>query len=324
MDEEYKYDVGFSFLQQDEQLAIELADRIRDRVEVFIYSEQQKELIANDGVDAFSQVFRKEARVVVVLYREDWGKTKWTRIEETAIKSRQFDEGFKFLVIVSLDRKHPVWYPETWVWGDLQRYGIDGLASVIETRVRETGGRVQSRSAVDDAIKLHHEIVLETKRKTWRGSAEGVLRAQQELETLFAELEQLAGKITEQSSHARVQFQGRGDKACSLFSRGLALQVVWHVPYNNTLLESKLYVKMLEAYDATNYRISKRGEPIIVSDVRYDVDLSKDRRVGWRETELNRRFFSSAQLADFLLKDLFSNIRSRLSGAPDIDHVERG
>ena len=300
-----------------------MADRIRDRVKVFIYSEQQKELIANDGIDSFSQVFREQTRVVVVLYRENWGKTKWTRIEETAIKSKQFDEGFKFLVVVSLDGMHPVWYPDTWVWGDLQRYGIDGLASVIETRVRETGGMVQSRSAVDDAIKLQHEIVFEAERRTWRGSVDGVLRAQQELEALFVELQQLADKIAEQSSHPRVQFQGRGDKACSLYCGGLAVQIRWHVRYNNTLSESKLHVLILEAYDATNYRISKRGEPIIVSDVRYDVDLSKDRRVGWRETDLIKRFFSSAQLADSLLKALFSNIRSRVSGASDIDHVER-
>lgn len=72
-----KYDVGFCFLQQDEELAIDIADRIRNRVEVFIYSEQQKHLIANDGVDAFSAVSRREARVVVILFRRAWGSTKW-------------------------------------------------------------------------------------------------------------------------------------------------------------------------------------------------------------------------------------------------------
>jgi hypothetical protein len=87
MSNNHEFEVAFSFLQQDEQLAIDMSDRIRARVKVFIYSEQQKQLIANDGVDAFSQVFRTEARVVVVLYRENWGKTKWTRVEETAIKS---------------------------------------------------------------------------------------------------------------------------------------------------------------------------------------------------------------------------------------------
>ena len=36
MSVEHEYDVAFSFLKQDEQLAIEMADRIRDRVKVFI------------------------------------------------------------------------------------------------------------------------------------------------------------------------------------------------------------------------------------------------------------------------------------------------
>jgi hypothetical protein len=44
---DYKYDVAFSFLADDEPLAVEIADRIRDRVGVFIYSESQKGLIGN-------------------------------------------------------------------------------------------------------------------------------------------------------------------------------------------------------------------------------------------------------------------------------------
>jgi hypothetical protein len=37
--------------------------------------------------DQFSKVFGEESRVVAILYREQWGQTKWTRIEETAIKA---------------------------------------------------------------------------------------------------------------------------------------------------------------------------------------------------------------------------------------------
>src|SRR5882762_6751541 len=101
MNDSYEYDVAFSFLQQDEQLAKEIADRFCDRYRVFIYSEQQKKLIANDGVEVFSRVFKNEARVVVLLYRPDWGHTKWTRIEEAAIKDRRLKNGYKFLMVAS-------------------------------------------------------------------------------------------------------------------------------------------------------------------------------------------------------------------------------
>lgn len=56
MSSEYESDVAISFLQQDEELAVDIADRFRDRVNIFICSEQQKELIANDSVDAFSRL----------------------------------------------------------------------------------------------------------------------------------------------------------------------------------------------------------------------------------------------------------------------------
>ena len=92
MNGEFKYEVAFSFLQDDEQLALEIADRIRDRVSVgvFVYSERQEELVGTDGVDTFSRIFGEESRIVVVVYREGWGQTRWTRVEETAIRTRGF------------------------------------------------------------------------------------------------------------------------------------------------------------------------------------------------------------------------------------------
>src|SRR5438270_2107609 len=109
MSSEHKYDAAVSFLQQDEELARDLVDRVRDRISVFIYSEQQKELAGSDsdGVDTFTRVFAVESRVVVVLYREGWGQTRWTRVEETAIKTRWFNEGFSFLLVIALDQKEP-------------------------------------------------------------------------------------------------------------------------------------------------------------------------------------------------------------------------
>ena len=87
---EYKYDVAISFLQEDEPLAIEIADRLGGRVgvDVFVYSRRQNDLVGKDGLEAFSGVFGEQSRVVVVLHRGQWGQTPWTRVEETAIKNR--------------------------------------------------------------------------------------------------------------------------------------------------------------------------------------------------------------------------------------------
>lgn len=41
---EYRYEVGFSFLKQDEAMAYDLNDHIQDRLSTFIYSKKQEEL----------------------------------------------------------------------------------------------------------------------------------------------------------------------------------------------------------------------------------------------------------------------------------------
>lgn len=94
MDEvKIKYDVAFSFLAQDEHLAAELNDMLQDRLRTFLYSRQQGEIAGTDGEKSFNAVFGEEALLVVVLYREGWGNTAWTRMEETAIRNRAYQGG---------------------------------------------------------------------------------------------------------------------------------------------------------------------------------------------------------------------------------------
>jgi hypothetical protein len=96
MDETFKYDIAFSFLSQDETVAQQLNDLLQDRYRTFLYSERQKELAGTDGEETFKAVFAKEAGIVAVLYRAEWGTTAWTRIEQTAIRDRAHDDGYDF------------------------------------------------------------------------------------------------------------------------------------------------------------------------------------------------------------------------------------
>src|SRR3990167_7183007 len=111
---DFKYDVAFSFLAEDEELAQRLADIVNEQYEVFLYSERQKELAGKDGEQEFNAVFSKQARMVGVFYRGQWGKTAWTRIEETAIKGRTFDAGYDFTLFIPLDdpKSVPPWLPK--------------------------------------------------------------------------------------------------------------------------------------------------------------------------------------------------------------------
>lgn len=120
-DKKYEFDVAFSFTQKDEGLAFQINDLIQDRFKTFLYSEQQKKLAGADGEKIFNEVFGEKSRLVVILYRSDWGKTPWTRIEETAIKNRGHEEGYDFTTFVQLDKDVPMpkWLPKNRIYYNL-------------------------------------------------------------------------------------------------------------------------------------------------------------------------------------------------------------
>ena len=71
--DQFKYDIAFSFLSQDETVAQQINDELQDRYRTFIYTEQQKKLAGTDGEETFKRVFAKEALLVAVLFRPEWG-----------------------------------------------------------------------------------------------------------------------------------------------------------------------------------------------------------------------------------------------------------
>lgn len=167
---EYKYDVAFSFLADDEDIATNINDIIKDRLTTFIYSERQKELAGTDGEKTFSRVFGSEVRIVFVLYRKGWGETSWTRIEETAIRNRCFDEGYDFVLFAPLEKnlELPRWLPKNRIWLGLDRWGIEDAASVIESRVQEAGGIPKEETVEDRISRLKNEIDAEkTGNNSW-------------------------------------------------------------------------------------------------------------------------------------------------------------
>src|SRR5262245_60846777 len=99
---EYQWDLAVSLLDRDLLVGKRVKDLLTDRVRVFLYSEEQRGLVGEDGVEKFTAVFRHEAHTVLVLSRSEWGHTPWTRVEATAIKNRVLMEGCDFLTFAPL------------------------------------------------------------------------------------------------------------------------------------------------------------------------------------------------------------------------------
>ncbi len=202
IDVKYKYEVAFSFLQSDEKIAYQINDLIQDRFSSFIYSKKQEVLGGTDGEKTFNTVFQEEARVVVILYRDGWGKTAWTRIEETAIKNRAFNKGWEFLIVINLDANStlPTWIPNPYIWLDYEKYKSEGAIAVIDQRIKKNGGESRLET-IEDKAKRFGRLRKDAKvRSDFLKSGNSFYEADTEVESIITMLKENKEAIEKNNS----------------------------------------------------------------------------------------------------------------------------
>ena len=131
----YKYDVAFAFLKKDEHLANQINDLIYDNYSSYLYSKKLEDIHNTKPGKTFLDVFGKKSKIVVVLYRNKWGTTPWTEIEEKVIRERATKEGEDFLIIIPLDNPliTPKYLPQTQIWADFyQSQALKGPQTLLK------------------------------------------------------------------------------------------------------------------------------------------------------------------------------------------------
>ena len=297
-DQDFKYDVALSFLAQDEPLALQFSGLIQATLPTFLYSDRQRELAGKDGEQEFARVFRAEARLVVVLYRRGWGETRWTRVEESAIRSRGFDHGYDFALFISLDGTSPEWLPRQRLWLNLERFGVAAAVAVIEARVQDAGGSSRPETAEEKLKQVAHALRTEAERKRLLASDDGVAAANAEVERLFTELEHSAA-----AAGARFEVE-RAPREFVLRVSGLAIGISWHIAWSNTLDESGLGITLWEGRKSLRPGIPI-SPPRSMRNRMFTFDVAASGDPLWRE---GRKAYSTAGLAhecvDMLLREL--------------------
>jgi len=303
--------VAFSFLAEDEELATQINDLIQDRLETFIYSKKQEQLAGTDGEETFNRIFGSEARIVFVLYRNGWGKTPWTRIEETAIRNRAFEEGYDFAIFAPLDKKPnmPKWLPKSRIWIGLDRWGIEGAATVIEARVQEAGGTPKEETVEDRALRLSRKIAAEEKKQAFLKSEKGVQTANKEIASLFSELKRVVQSVSENESFVKLSIDV-GNRDCSIYNGRFCVYISWSVSFINTLDSSALYLSLwngpVPICGKSFFPIEK---PKRIKEIEFQFDLTADEMPQWREVRGQKRSYKTNDLAKLALTMLLDKIR---------------
>jgi hypothetical protein len=297
-DDQFKYDVAFSFCQEDEPQALELNDLIQDRFSTFLYSKRQETLAGTDGEESFSRVFATEARFVVVFFREKWGKTPFTRIEETAIRNRAFNKGYDFTLFIPREQrvKIPDWLPKPRLWYDWPRWGAKGAASVIEARIAELGAKPREETVLDHAARMNREAEFQKQRRQFGDSPAGVSQSDESFYRIAGEFEEMAKMGTELS----MQVRRHGLSIAVIgFQHGLSLD--WQ-RYANTVWDCELRVGLWNAHPPFPGVRHIFEQPSQLGTRTFHFVLSRSGHGVWIEQRKDDEEYSGEELAAMLLK----------------------
>lgn len=316
---DYSYDVAFSFLAEDERHALAIKEKLSPALNVFLYNELQDELAGADGLVQLSNVFRHDARIIVVLYRENWGATVWTGVEQTAITDRGITQGWDFVLVISLDSGKPRWLPETKLFYLFERFGAEMAAGAIEERVRQAGGDPREESAVERAVRLARWRVDINQRIQKEQSPEAIQAAHVAVNVLIQELERLSNEITEKcadiSQAVRVQFHREPEKArCVNFSESAHpcdVKVIW-----SQGVQTRLRGSLLKVEQYCSRRNERSGEWIKSSESIYEYEFRIDEQSDtwvWRRKGQLIGELTSAGLAENIIKRLLDLITLHLA-----------
>lgn len=314
----FDFEVAFSFLKHDENLAFEISDLIHDRFSTFIYSEHQKELAGSDGEKTFNDVFGDKARIVIVLYRDDWGKTKWTRIEETAIRNRGHEEGYDFTLFVQLDpsAKMPKWLPKTRIYYNFDRWGVKGLAPVVEQKVQESGGQSRAETLEDQAAKIKRAFLREQERNKYLNSAEAYSDAQLEFNKLYQMLDEKTKALEDPTIYLHFGYEKQPTRKFVVRCENYSAHFTWDYAYSNSLNNSGLFVA-LASYDRGNQQAffnrqmhgNNAGEKIIKQqEYNFDINVVTAEK-GWSKKTKQEDFYNSEKIMNEWLQLFLEKVK---------------
>ena len=228
--------------------------------------------------------------------RPDWGRTPWTRIEETAIKNRAYSQGYDFatFIVAAAGTSPPDWLPKARIWFDLERFGLAGAAAVLGARVQERGGTAVQETLADKAARLQRAQVFDQERETFKRSEGGVKAAHEAHRCLVEDVKANTELLRDVGCRIQDVYGG----ITMLVGDGVVLTVQFESFYANSLDKTAL---MAEFYDGVPPLpgIAAWDKPRTLKRWRFTFGLLGPGRPGWVGPDGKQH--APEALAEFLL-----------------------
>jgi len=280
-------DIAISFLSEDEDFAQEIESRLSKYFDVFLYSKRQSDLAGTDGMETFSNVFKTDSKTVLVLYREKWGNTKWTGVEMHAIKDRCFNSSsYDFLLFIPLDTSDlPVWVPETLIYYDHKKFGLEGLIPVAHAHLKRNGV-AEKKSGLESLVsQIDNQISYDQKLENYLRSSESVEAFNKESKNLVSLFTSTIESINENADKVRLTYKLDRNNIHKCYFNGYELGFYFKLRASNAAKDSILNFKLFRGIH-TGYEAPDE-KPDLIREVTFKPSLGKLSNFIWSSNKFS-------------------------------------
>lgn len=314
-----QYDLAISLLERDAAVGKLVYDRLSPQFNVFFYTENQKELEFRNGLEILSEIYRRGSKAVLTLLRPEWGETRWTRLEESAIQSRVSDEGPLFLMAVPMEQMQvPAWIPPTYIYREWERWGPDMFVGSVLAKLADVRAEIRELSAIQIAAERE-------RRAQWGIERAGLLRGESAsaFETEFTALQndlRIACSEMGSISSSAIQFRA-GNRSAALQRNPLSV----YIRESSEMVPQPL--KHAIAVVSFDGLVDERGRTVSraaakTSELHYALDVHANGDWFWKDIDSDKSF-TTAFLSEQILKEMFARLEGLESGKLQSTVIDR-
>lgn len=299
---EYKYDLAISLLDEDAQLAWEIVKSLGNEEKVFFYKKDVDELVFKDGANVFGDVFSEQSRFVLVLFRENYGKSDWTGLEYSIIRDRYKrtikDDNCPILFCKLDDSKTPNWLSDTYIYHKLD--GLDDLVALLRKKITDHGGIMYPRTSEE---RLQLKIKERDYEKSFEYKSYSSLELAEEARANAADLrDKLFQKLKSNASENNLFFKDNTE----IISANIPIATM-NVVFDGVVIRLRDHQEAINSIYEAYIEINIRKDDKNIKQYRRKFYKTIEGETGWRGMD-KKGFISSVEFVEIIFKDLVNII----------------
>jgi hypothetical protein len=201
----------------------------------------------------------------------------------------------------------PPWVERTRLYYSLDRFGIDGAAAVVESKLQELGLAPVVEGARDRAQRLERSLTFKTEKETFEKSTTGAQAGSKAYLAVLTLMQSQVAELAASSARLKPLHMEQRNNVWLLYGLGPWVVFNWTNQFGNVL--EKAFLEAQYFYNQPRVPgLMTWDEPRKMKCFRYAFGLLRPGVSGYSDSENMQREFNIEELAEHLLKTYLDEV----------------